>query len=170
MVVLGYNLRTANAGILWSQGSEPTSEPFEGAVADSYVSSPLPQPCEQPTLPLDMQDPYNVTGTWMRVVCFLDYTELFAYNFNDNAPPPGQPRPPLDTQEATRLIIMRIRVTNIEPPGEDDGQALPVVHFTGDSRSTTLSWDPNATSSIKGTVRLTKEGEVRWTTFSVYYG
>jgi hypothetical protein len=63
-------------------------------------------------------------------------------------------------------------VTSIEPPGEEDGQALPVVHFTGTSRLLEASTDPNANtqSSIRGTVRLTKQGEVRWTSYSVYWG
>ena len=63
---------------------------------------------------------------------------------------------------------MEVRTTTIEAPGEDDGQELPVVHFRGTSRSMHASWDPNANSSIRGTVRLTKEGEIRWTTFSIY--
>jgi hypothetical protein len=31
-------------------------------------------------------------------------------------------------------------------------------------------WDPNANSRIKGSVRLTPDGEVRWQTISVFYG
>jgi len=44
------------------------------------------------------------------------------------------------------------------------------VHFKGTSRSMHPSWDPNAHSALKGTVRMTKEGEVRWTSYSVYFG
>jgi len=65
---------------------------------------------------------------------------------------------------------MELHATKIEPPGEDDGQSLPVVHFKGTSRSMHQSWDPNANSNIRGSVRLTPEGEVRWTTFSIYHG
>ena len=32
-------------------------------------------------------------------------------------------------------------MTRIEPPGPDDGQDLPVVHFVGVSRSLNDSWD-----------------------------
>jgi len=32
------------------------------------------------------------------------------------------------------------------------------------------SFDPNANSNIRGEVRMTHEGEVRWTTYSVYSG
>lgn len=59
-------------------------------------------------------------------------------------------RPPIDTQEAIRLIVLKLRVTKIVPPGEDDGQALPVVHFKGSSRSMHASWDPNANSTLRG--------------------
>ena len=59
-------------------------------------------------------------------------------------------RDPLDTQEAIRLIVMKIRVTKLEAPGKDDGQELPVVHFSGTSRSMHSSWDPNANSVLEG--------------------
>jgi len=65
---------------------------------------------------------------------------------------------------------MEIHVTKAEDPGPNDGQALPVVYFEGTSRSMHTQWDPNANSKIRGTVRLTKEGEVRWQTISVYGG
>ena len=122
----------------------------------------------------------------------VDYHELHAYNFGTQDPPEDVPREPLDVIEAIRLIVMSIRVTKIELPGEDDDQSYPVVHFKGSSRSMHASWDPNANSTIRGssccgvcprrscerltdtghvgTVRMTKEGEVRWTTFSIYGG
>lgn len=61
-------------------------------------------------------------------------------------------------------------MTHTEPPGPDDGQELPVVFFEGSSRSLHSAWDVNANSKIKGSVRLTKEGEVRWSSMSVYNG
>ena len=172
--------------------------PFEGAAPYSYVSRKTDLPME-PALPLEAQDPYNITGTWYRIVCFLDYTELFEFNFQGHYPPGNQPRPALDTEEAIRLITMKLVVSKIEPPGEEDGQALPVVHFTGTSSSVRPSWDPNANSKIRGvynadrqappgssirsrppkltclvfargTVKLTPEGEVRWTTWSIFHG
>lgn len=66
---------------------------------------------------------------------------------------------------------MEIRATKSEAPGPDDGQDYPVIHFEGISKSSmNTSWDPNANSTIRGTVRMTKEGEVRWQTISVYAG
>ena len=64
--------------------------------------------------------------------------------------PANVPRQALDVGEATRLIIMRLKVTSVEPPGEDDGQALPVVHFKGVSRALDASWDDNANSDLRG--------------------
>lgn len=169
MVVLGHNMR------LFSERTQNHfytvwTTPFKGAAPNSYKPLQTSRLNKVPTLPVDLQDPYNITGTWMRVVCFLDYTEFYDYNFVAAAPPPGQPRPPLDTDEDTRLIIMKLKSYKVEAPEENDGQALPVVHFRGTSHSTHAHWDPNANSKIRGTVRLTKEGEVRWTSFSVFHG
>lgn len=102
---------------------------------------------------------------------WLDFQELYHYNFA-NDPGPRTPRQPIDTTEAIRFIIMEINVTDIQPPGEDDGQELPVVHFTGTSRllDAASALGVNTSSNIRGTVRLTKQGEVRWTTYSIYWG
>jgi hypothetical protein len=54
--------------------------------------------------------------------------------------------------EATRLIVVKIRVTRIEPPGPEDGQSLPVVHFEGFSKSLDSSLDENANSGLTGEV------------------
>ncbi|KAI7114769.1 hypothetical protein KC352_g34548 [Hortaea werneckii] len=127
----------------------------------------------------------------MRVVCFLDYNDLYAFNFSTRIPA-EELREPIDTEEAIRLIKIKLQVTKIEPAGsvsEDDdaewvspagadGQApscplekrLPVVHFRGRSRSLHASWDPNANSAIRGTVQQTPAGDIRWTTFSIFHG
>ncbi|KAJ1331749.1 F-box-like domain-containing protein [Microdochium nivale] len=118
-------------------------------------------------------DPYGINGTWLRAVCFLDYSDFFAYNFAQephHSLPASVPRPAIDVGEATRLILMKIAVTEVEEPGPEDGQGMPVVHFRGLSRSLDDSWDDNANSDLAGTVRLTKEGEVRWTTVSIFAG
>ena len=127
--------------------------PFASTAPYSYVSRGTSIPME-PKLPLESRDPYNITGIWMRVVCFLDYTELFDFNFMGNPPPPTQPRPALDTEEAIRLITMKLIVTKIEPPGDNDGKTLPVVHFKGNSSSVRPSWDPNANSRIRGMLSI----------------
>ena len=179
MIVLGYNLR------LFSQRADNFDpiwdSPFEGVGPHSFISPSIDGEEEllnedtedHKTLlrqrELDQLDPYGITGTWMRVVCFLDYDDLYAFNFAHQIPA-GQSREPIDTKEAIRLIRLKLHVTKIEPPGEDDGQDYPVVTFRGVSRSLHSSWDPNANSAIRGTVRQTKEGQIRWTTWSIFHG
>ncbi|KAH8681249.1 F-box domain-containing protein [Xylariales sp. PMI_506] len=147
--------------------------PFGGVWSNSYLPLPI---LERPKEDGELDDPYGITGTWLRVICFLDYADFFEFNFgNPSELPSNVPRRAITYDEATRLILMKITVCKIEPPGPEDGQALPVVHFKGYSRSLDDMWDENANSGlrgieIKGTVRLTSEGEVRWTTFSLYNG
>ncbi|PNY28769.1 Uncharacterized protein TCAP_01314 [Tolypocladium capitatum] len=188
LIVLGYNITMRRVSKLFS---DVWDTPFSGSWPKSYMPSPKAE-----VTPLDGSDPYGVTGTWYRVsiprastaaragqtltrhqiVCFLDYNDFFNYNFPVGGDVPADsPRPALNVGEATRLILMRNYVTAVEPPGPDDGQALPVVHFRGVSRSLDDSWDNNASSGLrgftsKGTVRLTKEGQVRWTTISIFHG
>lgn len=151
MILLDHNMKLSKRDHHEFQGMIDVQDtPFTGAIPNSFISpaSSLPM---QPALPLKAQDPYSVTGTWTRVVCFLDYSELYDFNFSDNeTPDDDQPRRPIDTQEAIRLIEMRIHVTKIEAPGEEDGQRLPIVHFRGSSSATRPHWDPNANSLIKG--------------------
>ncbi|KAK4954279.1 hypothetical protein LTR10_007709 [Elasticomyces elasticus] len=198
MVVLGFNL---NRFTERSDGRWPRvwDKPFMGASPNSYSSlAPVSAPSDMEddeddgmskirelALSLDAQDPYGVSGTWMRVVCFLDYNDLYAFNFS-NRITNDEEREPIDTEEGIIDLEEILQVTKIEPPGsgdegedeEDDGmdwsnfrgERLPVVHFRGNSRSLHASWDPNANSKIRGTVRQTPEGEVRWTTFSIFHG
>ena len=152
MIILDYNLRRSTEVHRQYEGVlELQDEPWVGATPRSFIS-PLQCAPMEPTLPLETQDPYNVTGTWTRVVCFLDYTELYNFNFGDDPPRDIVARTPIDTEEATRLITMQIRVTKIEAPGENDGQQLPVIHFQGKSSSIRPSWDPNANSKLKGKI------------------
>ncbi|KAK4617535.1 hypothetical protein CLAFUR4_12648 [Fulvia fulva] len=193
MIVLGFNLRKFTDR---SEGRFPMvwKDTWSGASPNSYKSLPrmagaVKEPDDEMykirelALALDAQDPYGVSGSWMRVVCFLDYNDLYAFNFSERIPD-EQPRDAIDTEEAIRLIRIKLQVTKIDPPGageEDDegdgldwsnftGERLPVVHFRGTSRSLHASWDPNANSRIRGTVRQTPEGEIRWTTFSIFHG
>ena len=167
MIVLAHNLRQCR--VFTHRYIQPIwNLPFSGVASNSYIVKENIHQLPTPHSMLD--DPYGINGTWMRVVCFLDYAELFAYNFSANPTPRGEPRPPLNTDEAIRMIGMHIKITKIEPPGPNDGQALPVVHFHGNSRPRYATWDHNAIAHVRGYVRLTKEGEVQWTTFSIYHG
>ncbi|PSN75125.1 hypothetical protein BS50DRAFT_671357 [Corynespora cassiicola Philippines] len=169
MIILSYNsslcCRRATPGF-----RPPWTEPFDGVIAQR---KPLDKPVLplEPSIPLDMKDPFDISGIWSRIVCFLDYTDLYHFNFGLNSRlPPDEPREPITTEEAIRHILMRLIVSRIEPPGQFDNPDMPVVHFTGIARAIDTSWDPNANSRIRGTVRMTSEGEVRWTTVSVFYG
>ncbi|KAF2217053.1 hypothetical protein CERZMDRAFT_55665 [Cercospora zeae-maydis SCOH1-5] len=191
MIVLGFNLRRFTDR---SDGRFPLiwKHPFVGATPGSYKPPPRIAPTDKKdfdedagvirelALNKDAMDPYGVTGLWMRVVCFLDYNDLYAFNFSERIPD-DQLREPIDTEEAIRLIRVKLQVTRIDPPGSTrphegldwsnfEGERLPVVHFRGTSRSLHASWDPNANSRIRGTVRQTPEGEIRWTTFSIFHG
>lgn len=138
--------------------STPPDNSESDEEADTYTARILSR-C--PTLPTTQRDPFDVTGTWLRVVCFLDYSELFQFNFGLDAEhhytlEEKPDMPPLDTEEAVRMIVMRLKVTKIRAPnvdsddGECDYKGWPVVEFKGTSRSLHSSWDPNANSFIRG--------------------
>lgn len=57
--------------------------------------------------------------------------------------------------------MVKIRVTRIEPPGPEDGQSLPVVHFEGFSKSLDSSLDENANSGLTGEVSAKGTGSFR---------
>jgi hypothetical protein len=166
MIVLAYNLRmyterssrrglssqSTNSSDSPRTGAMLWEEPFQGIGPGSFTPHPLEEPLAPRSLnpDLDALDPYGVTGTWTRIVCFLDYNDLYAFNFESGFITPLQERQPITTREAFRLIKLQLRVTAVEEPGEDDGKEYPVVHFEGMSKSTFMAWDPNANSRIRG--------------------
>ncbi|KAH6856798.1 hypothetical protein B0I37DRAFT_403282 [Chaetomium sp. MPI-CAGE-AT-0009] len=172
LVVLGGNIRCKGLErfpIFWHFWGKP----FAGSWHGSYIpwSKNREKGEEEEIKELDLLDPYGVAGTWLRVVSFLDFSDFFHFNFPTlDDLPRDVPRPPLDVGQATRLILMRIRVAKVEPPGPGDHPDHPVTHFTGFSRALDGSWEDNADASIRGTARVTPEGEVRWTSYSVFQG
>ncbi|KAJ9605997.1 hypothetical protein H2200_009846 [Cladophialophora chaetospira] len=155
---------------------QPWEEPFEGIAAGSFVSAELHGKVKPSLHPdIDSLDPYGVTGTWLRIVCFLDYNDLYRFNFERQANIPAeQERDPIATREAFRLIKLQLQATRIEEQeGVDERTGrplLPIVHFNGTSRSTFMAWDPNANSRIRGSVYMTSKGVIRWTSFSIFHG
>jgi hypothetical protein len=165
MIVLGYNLKEFTKR---SDGRFPQiwDEPFVGATPQSFVSpnplslypkkashcggmEPELQHLREVAHDLNALDPYGVTGTWMRVVCFLDFNDLYAFNFSPGLRV-GDERPPIDTEEgefignlilgrnatresytdfllsvltAIRLIRVKWHVTKIEPADAHDNDA-----------------------------------------------
>jgi hypothetical protein len=164
MIVLGFNLRKFTER---SDGRFPMiwDEPFVGASPNSYIAPPAATEkldsdlikIRELALNLNALDPYGVTGTWMRVVCFLDFNDLYAFNFAPGLRADDQ-RPPIDTEEgmlgveenvrvkfhllmrlqciAIRLIRVKWHVTKIEPPtdgnsDDDEDEGLDWSHFQG---------------------------------------
>lgn len=157
MMVLGANLRRLGL-TKFPICQNFWDVPFAGVWPGSYMPLPV---LERETVEGDeeLDDPYGVTGTWLRVVCFLDYSDFFDFNFNpDGDSPANVPRRAISYGEATRLILMKISVTSVESPGPNDGQALPVVHFKGMSRSLDDSWDENANSDLRGRAGVRVKG------------
>ncbi|PKS08964.1 hypothetical protein jhhlp_003577 [Lomentospora prolificans] len=144
---------------LWTM---PWREPFAGAYPQSYVS---PHPRKE-LEPLDPTDPYGISGTWMRLVCFLNWGDLQMFNFTRRPETLRSNLKSLFWCQGVSHMVMNLKVTAIEDPSPDDSPDLPVVHFSGFSRHLYHPNDPDISSDIEGTCRLTKEGEVRWTTVS----
>ncbi|KAI6785446.1 uncharacterized protein J7T54_007088 [Emericellopsis cladophorae] len=165
-IVLGKNVKGR-----WPGGKifdEVWDCPFGGAYRGAFV--PKNEPDDDELDDLDKRDPYGVSGSWYRIVCFLDYSDFFHFNFTTRNVLDSVAMPPLHAGEATRLIIMEIKVVRIEPPGPDDHPSWPVVHYEGESRSLDDIFDDNANSDLRGTVRMTKGLDVRWTSVSVFDG
>ena len=126
-------------------------------LANNDDSDPSTAPPD-PAADLNTLDPYGVAGTWMRIVCFLDYSDLYNFNFDNSTQSDpimgadGQAeREPIETREAFRLIKLKLHVTSVDDPEEGvDHPDFPVVSFEGTSRSMLNSWDPNANSRIRG--------------------
>ncbi|KAF2438042.1 hypothetical protein P171DRAFT_166485 [Karstenula rhodostoma CBS 690.94] len=178
MVVLGYNNGLCSRRYM-DRFILPWSAPFANIFQDRFAHLPftnmqplLPSLTREPSLPLGLQDPYNVSGIWARMVCFLDYDDLYDFNFNTTAmrTPDDQPFAPTTMEEAIRHIIMHLEVTAVTAPGKNDDQTMPVIHFDGKARAVDTNMDANANSSIRGCVRMTSEGEVRWSTVWIFNG
>lgn len=119
MLVLGFNL---NKFTDRSSGrfERVWKTPFLGATPGSYISPP---PTKSPRKEdwdeemtilkelapsIDSLDPYGVSGTWMRVVCFLDYNDLYAFNFSSQIPD-HEAREPIDTEEGIIYLEETVR-------------------------------------------------------------
>jgi hypothetical protein len=168
MIVLGFNLRKFTER---SDGRFPMiwDAPFVGATPNSYIAPAAttgPREKLEPdlikirelALSLNALDPYDVSGTWMRVVCFLDFNDLYAFNFAPGLRPDDE-RPPINTEEgmlgveenvrvkshllmrlqciAIRLIRVKWHVTKIEQPtdgdsDDDEDEGLDWSDFQGE--------------------------------------
>ena len=128
-------------------------QPFAGVAPYSFKSLELRHSQSEERTSLDDSDPYGVTGTWMRLVCFLDWMNLQAFNFGGADIPDDQDREPCRDIEAIRMIVLKLRVNKIVEPDAEDHPDFPVVHFSGMSRSAHMMFDPNTNSRIRGRIR-----------------
>lgn len=69
MLVLGYNLMMFTEST-WGIFKPLWTVPFSGVSPESFRSVPLSS-TGTPSPPANALDPYNVTGSYMRVICFL---------------------------------------------------------------------------------------------------
>lgn len=135
MVILGFNLARFTER---SDGRFPYvwRNTWAGATPRSFISPPAPDEgsataffdqlmgdldddqtrlMKQPDPALEALDPYGVTGTWMRVVCFLDYNDLYHYNFHcetgthEDLGAGRMRRRPIDTEEGIITLAERVR-------------------------------------------------------------
>lgn len=90
---------------------------------ERFTASRLEPEFQRQQAEFSLQDPYGVTGNWMRVVNFLDYQDLFAFNFTGQHDlPVSVERGPVSTAEAFRLIMLTLWITKIEWPEEEEDQ------------------------------------------------
>jgi hypothetical protein len=88
-----------------AKGSFPNhpEKPFAGIAPYSFRSAELNATAFEARTELDEEDPYGVTGTWMRLVCFLDWMTLQAFNFGSASIPDDEDREPCTDSEAIRV-------------------------------------------------------------------
>ena len=108
MIVLGHNIQTyANTYDRDATLIPRWDKAFVGATPYSFHQKPPLAVPREPELPLVARDPYGVTGVWMRVVCFLDYNDLFGFNFLSHIPA-DQPRHPLE-----KYVFLELKFPNL---------------------------------------------------------
>ncbi|KAJ7456624.1 hypothetical protein FB451DRAFT_1276613 [Mycena latifolia] len=116
----------------------------------------------------------GVEGTWRRYVCFMDYRDLFAFNFSDIHDGPRDPAffDDRDFREATRPIEvnlhlidrdkMRIRFPSGGPPSHTNPD-YPPLYFSGISRGAV-----GQESTIQGFVYMGQDYIPRWRFTSIH--
>ncbi|EGO02797.1 hypothetical protein SERLA73DRAFT_176179 [Serpula lacrymans var. lacrymans S7.3] len=109
----------------------------------------------------------GVEGTWRRFVCFMDYRDLFAFNFSSRAN--GHQTTFFDDtnfQEAIRLIELTLQLIpsdevpkyfTLEPLPDCPNPNYPTLYFTG------TSWGVHGNeATVIGSVSMGLDDVVRW--------
>ncbi|KAG8901907.1 hypothetical protein FRB99_005010 [Tulasnella sp. 403] len=139
-----------------------------GTIGEKATNPPLSN-----TRPFrEWEDWAGVEGKWQRVVCFMDYQDLFRYNFQNR----------LSTsvfeedgfQEEVRVMDVELRITSIEPRDAPASRTYsetakrlnrPRIHFVGRSQG----GRPHE-SKVVGFVECLESGDIRWHMVSSYGG
>jgi len=117
-----------------------------------------------PSVDSDERDWAGVQGLWRRFVCFMDYRDLFAFNFSSTHDGPLNPAFFDDPgfHEAIRLIEIKLRVTKFE---RNPHSLRPTICFAGTSRGS-----GGQRARVKGRVFMNVDGNIRWRFVSMHDG
>ncbi|KAJ4499139.1 hypothetical protein C8R41DRAFT_915787 [Lentinula lateritia] len=117
----------------------------------------------------------GVEGTWRRYVCFMDYRDLFAFNYSNVAHGPRNAEFFRDARfrEATRLIEIKLylvsrsqlRFYTPSPDLEDLKTRYPTLFFCGVSRGVSGN-----EAKVEGNVCIGIDGTIRWTFYDLIQG
>jgi len=122
----------------------------------------------------------GVEGKWRRIVCFMDYRDLYEYNFaqgGTDGPRDCTVFNQREFEEATRFIYLELHIAGYSPMFSMSSMPLktaeskdisdlgerPTIHFTGSSKG-----GSGNEASVKGLVRMTKENHIRWSFVSIF--
>ncbi|KAI0296651.1 hypothetical protein BC826DRAFT_1004124 [Russula brevipes] len=111
----------------------------------------------------------GVEGQWMRIVCFCDYRRAHIPFCEQNS---GWNPGFFDDefQEASRLLLLDLRLISVESdPGALEklpDPSRPPITFGGTMRG--FNSDEVLNRSVRGTVRVMRDGNIRWSFVSIY--
>ncbi|KAI9460211.1 hypothetical protein BJY52DRAFT_286081 [Lactarius psammicola] len=108
----------------------------------------------------------GVEGQWLRIVCFCDYRDLIRFNTSGRNPGFFDD----EHQEASRLLCLDLWVITVE----SDPRVLeklpdpsrPPITFGGTMRG--FNSDEALNRVVRGTVRVMKDGNIRWSFVSIF--
>ncbi|THH28290.1 hypothetical protein EUX98_g5910 [Antrodiella citrinella] len=108
----------------------------------------------------------GLEGLWRRFVCFMDYRELFAFNYS-NLDTSLSPRYFVEDSftEAVRILEMRIFLKKVEEPTPFDYPECPQLVFEGHVKGL-----QSRNADVKGFVQRFLDGTIRWKFETIYDG
>ncbi|KAI0651510.1 hypothetical protein C8Q79DRAFT_933753 [Trametes meyenii] len=132
----------------------------------------------------DPRDWAGVTGKWRRFVCFMDYRDLYMFNYSHLPPGPHHPQffEAVSIDEAMRPVELHLSLISKEeyfsnpsriphvlpnplPMSDVNDPAFPTLYFDGHSRG-----PPSSVASIRGKVSTLADGAIRWQFVTTYDG